>query len=63
MNSCGLRAAGCDHARSGPPIFEQRVEQVTDPTLRRKVVERYGLADADEEDLETVWFFRVVPRT
>ena len=67
MNCRGLRAAGRDHAPSGPPICEQRIEQVTDPALRRKVgeavVERYGLADADEEGLETMWFFRVVPRT
>ncbi len=47
-------------------IYEQRIEQVTDPALRRKigeaVVDRYDLEGTDDEALETTWFFHIAPR-
>ena len=53
--------------RTKSRIYEQRIEQVTDPALRRKigqaVVERYDLEGGDEGDLETTWFFHIVPRS
>jgi hypothetical protein len=53
--------------RTHGKIYEQRIEQVTDPSLRRKigqaVVERYDLERGDESDLESTWFFHVVPRS
>lgn len=51
--------------RTHGKIYEQRIEQVTDPALRRKigeaVVARYGL-EPDEDALETTWFFHIAPR-
>lgn len=53
--------------RTRDKIYEQRIEKVDDPALRRTigeaVVARYGLDGSDEDDLESTWFFHVVPRT
>jgi hypothetical protein len=53
--------------RTRDTIYEQRLEKVDDPALRRRigeaVVARYALGGSDEDDLASTWFFRVAPRS
>ncbi len=52
--------------RTGGKIYEQRIEKIDDPALRRRIgeaiVARYRLEAGNEEDLQSTWFFRIAPR-
>lgn len=53
--------------RTNGHIYEQRIEQVTDPALRQQVgqalAQRYGFEPAKDPGQDTTWYFHVGPRS